>query len=254
MKRQSIRKALILISFFLFPVTIYYLSPELPIEGAFQGIACGSLIFFGFLFLGSLIWGRAFCGWVCPAGGLQEACFPIRDKRVVRGYWVKYLIWGCWMTVLILAVISAKGIHALDPFFRTDHGISITDPYNYIVYYFVIGLIFIPALGIGKRSFCHSICWMAPFMVLGTKIRNRIQWPALHLETDPGRCIHCQRCTRECPMSLEVEKMVRAGALAHSECILCGNCVDACPKTAIRYAWIKKRSLPAGTAVKHHTS
>ncbi|HEX7714496.1 MAG TPA: 4Fe-4S dicluster domain-containing protein [Bacillota bacterium] len=253
MKRQSMRKTLILISFFLFPVTIYYLSPALPIEGAFQGIASGSLVLFALLFLSSLICGRAFCGWVCPAAGLQEACFGIQNKRVVRGYWVKYLIWGCWMAVLILAVISAKGIHALDPFFATDHGISIAEPSNYIIYYSVIALIFIPALGIGKRSFCHSICWMAPFMVLGMKIRNWIQWPALHLETNPERCSHCQRCTRECPMSLEVETMAKDGTIANSECILCGNCVDTCPKMAIHYAWMKKRSLPAATTATRNT-
>jgi len=49
MKRQRVRKALILISFFLFPVTIFYLSPVLIIEGASQGIVAGSFIIFASL-------------------------------------------------------------------------------------------------------------------------------------------------------------------------------------------------------------
>jgi ferredoxin-type protein NapH len=35
-------------------------------------------------------------------------------------------------------------------------------------------------------------------------------------------------------MSLEVNQMVRAGDMEHSECILCGTCADVCPKGVIR--------------------
>jgi len=72
-------------SFLLFPVTINYFSPYVIIDGASEGIVAGSFITFGTLFLGSLFFGRAFCGWVCPGAGLQEACFSISDKRA-RGW------------------------------------------------------------------------------------------------------------------------------------------------------------------------
>jgi polyferredoxin len=62
-KRQRLRKFLALVSFLLFPVTIYYLSPVLPLQGAAEGVLVGSLILFGLLFLASLVAGRAFCGW-----------------------------------------------------------------------------------------------------------------------------------------------------------------------------------------------
>jgi ferredoxin len=38
-------------------------------------------------------------------------------------------------------------------------------------------------------------------------------------------------------MSLPVTGLVKAGRMAHSECILCGACVDACPRRAIGYAF-----------------
>jgi polyferredoxin len=82
MKRQSIRKALVVISFLLFPITIYYLSPILIIQGLAEGIIAGSFIFFALLFAVSLFLGRAHCGWVCPAGGLKKFVpLPPAKKR-----------------------------------------------------------------------------------------------------------------------------------------------------------------------------
>ena len=45
-KRQNIRKALIIISFLLFPITIFYLSPYLIVFGATTGVIVGSMIVF----------------------------------------------------------------------------------------------------------------------------------------------------------------------------------------------------------------
>ncbi|MBN2119014.1 MAG: 4Fe-4S binding protein, partial [Anaerolineales bacterium] len=80
--RQRIRKALIIISLLLFPVTMNYFSPYVIIDSASQGIVNASLIMFGLQFLLALFLGRLWCGWVCPAGGLAEICFPINNKPV----------------------------------------------------------------------------------------------------------------------------------------------------------------------------
>lgn len=44
--RQNVRRALLLVSFLLFPVTFYYLSPYLIIMGAGERTASGSLVRF----------------------------------------------------------------------------------------------------------------------------------------------------------------------------------------------------------------
>jgi len=38
-------------------------------------------------------------------------------------------------------------------------------------------------------------------------------------------------------MSLDVRGMVRDRRMESTECILCGECVDACPEGAVGYAW-----------------
>ena len=79
-RRQKIRTAIIIISFILFPITFYYFSPYLIIDGASQGIVTGSFIVFLLMFVSSLFIGRLFCGWMCPAGGLQRICMKSNNK------------------------------------------------------------------------------------------------------------------------------------------------------------------------------
>lgn len=205
--------------------------------GASQGVVTGSFIVFGLLFVGSLFLGRGFCGWICPAAGLQEACTLIQTKPVRQGNWIKYLIWIPWMTIIALVIAQSGGLKSFDPFFQTENGISVTQPPSYIIFYTVTGLITILALAVGKRSACHHICWMAPFMIIGTKIRNMVRWPALHLQTKPDHCRQCKKCNHDCPMSLDVEQMVRKATMENTECILCGQCIDTCPHNAIHYTW-----------------
>ena len=236
--RQKLRKGLILFSFFLFPATFYYLSPVIIVQATLNGIVNGSLIMFVLMFVSALFFGRAFCGWVCPGAGCQEAIFTVRGKKIDRGNFIKWIIWVPWICSIAVLAFRRGGYERIDFFYQTHYGLSIGDVSALIAYLCVLFiLIVLPAFVVGKRSFCHHMCWMAPFMILGRKIRNRFQWPSLQLNVDPSKCIHCHSCTQSCPMSLAVEKMVEGGALENSECILCGTCVDGCESGVIRFAF-----------------
>jgi len=115
--------------------------------------------------------------------------------------------------------------------------VSVSEPGNYFVFYLVLALIAVPAVAIGRRAFCHYVCWMAPFMVIGSKMRDALRLPALHLRADKSKCIDCKTCTKNCPMSLDVNRMVQAQTIKDTECILCGTCVDGCRQKAIRYSF-----------------
>lgn len=241
MKRQKLRRGIILISFLLFPITIYYLSPYLIIQGAAEGIITGSFIVFSLMFLSSLFLGRAFCGWLCPAGGLQECCMIASDKKTRGGRlnWIKFFIWIPWLLTIAAMFISIGGFKRTDFLYMTIHGISVAEPAAYIIFYGVVMLIVVLALAAGRRSFCHYVCWMAPFMMIGSKIKNTLGYPSLHLSASKGTCISCRACTKKCPMSLDVMNMVQNGNMTNSECILCGECIDGCPKKVIKYSFMK---------------
>ena len=54
MNRKNIRKLLLIISLLLFPITIWYMSPYLIIQGAMEGIISGSFVVFTCMLLGSI--------------------------------------------------------------------------------------------------------------------------------------------------------------------------------------------------------
>jgi polyferredoxin len=243
--RQRVRKALLLSSMLLFPITMNYFSPYVIIAGASQGIINGSMLVFAGMFLSSLLFGRLWCGWVCPAGALGEVCFPINDQPV-KGRkidWIKWAIWFPWLGIIVWLAIAAGGYRSIDFFLDTQNGISVAGTADrpiliaYIIYFFVVGLFVLLSISIGRRAGCHTVCWMAPFMVLGRKLRNAGNWPSLRLQAQPELCSNCKKCTTSCPMSLDVNAMVQIGKMENTECILCGNCVDGCSKNAIHYSF-----------------
>jgi ferredoxin-type protein NapH len=238
-KRQRLRRGIIFTLFLGFPLTINYFSPVLGAMGAEKGTVTGSLLLFGFVFVLSLGLGRVFCGWVCPIGGFQEACLMVRDRKLPgkRIDWIKYAVWAPWIALLLFLVIRAGGFREVHPFFLTEKGISVSEPSNYVVFYGVMVVFTVLAFAVGRRAFCHVLCWIAPFMVVGRKLRNVFRWPSLELQEQQSRCIDCMKCSDHCPMSLDVNGMVRAGRMENSECILCGSCVDVCPKGVISYGF-----------------
>jgi polyferredoxin len=243
--RQRIRKALVILTFLSFPITMNFLSPYVIIDGAMNSIINGSLVMFGLMFIASLFLGRLWCGWVCPGGGMQEIVEPINNHPVngKKVDWIKWLIWVPWITLIILMAVRAGGYRTIDLVYNTQGGISVAGTPDrpiiiaYIIYYFVIALFIGLATFVGRRAGCHTIYWMAPFMMIGGWIRNRFSWPSLRLKADATASADCKKCTSNCPMSLDVNIMVQTGKMENAECILCGTCVDNCAKRAIRYTF-----------------
>lgn len=241
MKRQKIRKTIIMISFLLFPITIWYFSPYLIIQAAMEHIINGSFIVFVTMLVLSMFLGRVWCGYLCPVGGLGECLSRINDNPVKQGWRdkIKYVIWTLWIIAVIITFILGKSDVTINPFYMTNHGISVSEIYNYIIYYGVLFLMVLPALLHGKRAACHYICWMAPFMVIGSTIGRFLHLPQLHIEADKDACVSCRKCNQACPMGLDVRKMVESGTNHKcSECVLCGACVDNCPKKVLKYKWV----------------
>lgn len=235
-KRQRVRIGILLASFALFPVTIFYFSPYLIVWGAFQGVVAGSAITFGLQLVSAIFLRRACCGWICPAGGFQELEAQAVEKPSKPGKrdMVKWVIWVPWIASIAAGFIVAGGVSHVDPLFHIDGGISVSSPGAMVVYLIIVALFFIPNLFLGRRAMCHCICWMAPFMIIGEKLGAALHAPQLHVAADPSKCISCGLCEKACPMSLPVSELLEGGAITHSECIQCAACCDTCRKDALK--------------------
>lgn len=236
--RQRARNLTLLLAFLLFPVTQFYFSPYLIIDGALNGIVSASFLVFMLLLFGGVFIGRAFCGWVMPCGALQELiaksqCKPVRAGR----YRIKWYIWGIWLAAIIAISVRAGGFARIDVSHKLEVGVSIAVPWMFFIYYGVIALMLILSLSVGRRASCHVLCWMAPFMIIGRHAGRGLRVPQLSLIARNDQCIQCGRCTDVCPMSLDVQKMVESARTEHAECILCGVCADECPKSVLTLAF-----------------
>ncbi len=118
------------VSLLLFPVTLYYFSPALILQGASEGIINASFIVFALMFLSALFVGRLWCGWACPAGALQECGQPINNKPTPGGKfnWIKWAIWIPWIGLIVALAVGAGGYRAVEPLYQLETGVTMTLP------------------------------------------------------------------------------------------------------------------------------
>lgn len=236
---QNIRVTVLTLSFILFPVTLNYFSPVISMIGAAAGIVTGSILVFCGQFVLAMFLGRSFCSWVCPGGAVGDQVSRVRKKRlpVGRVAWIKYAVWIPWLGMLLYFFRRTGGIHTVRFAYGTEGGLSVTSVAALMAYTIVVLTFFLMSLIFGRRAGCHTLCWMAPFMIIGRRLGLGLGLPSLRLTTNLESCVSCGRCTAACPMSLDVQTLVQTGGITDNNCILCGRCIDTCKRGTITWGW-----------------
>ncbi|MFX0075696.1 MAG: 4Fe-4S binding protein, partial [Candidatus Hermodarchaeota archaeon] len=167
----------------------------------------------------TLIFGRIFCGYVCPLGAVQELASMIRFKAELnysRRYKKKktYLRWGFFATYAVVSIIWGLQITL---FMNPINGFLIFwTPYNLaiLISFFALILIIITSVFI-YRPYCRFFC---PFGALAF-LFGRIS--PLKIRRTPY-CTECGICEKICP-TLEGFEFSTKG-----ECYYCNRCIDFC--------------------------
>jgi polyferredoxin len=197
-----------------------------------------------FMIIGAVgvISGRAVCGWACPIGSLQRVTggvakklkkrFNILEKigklRIERYFrFIKYFdLIGLAIIIYMLIGIMFTDLCPTG-FLVGTIPISLLNPGEYVPnQYFYIALVifilFIILIFVVERGWCKYFCpvgaMLAPF--------NKAS--IYHVSVDKEKCLHCNICSIQCPMGIDVPNMVR-----DPECIICGKCVNVCPSNII---------------------
>jgi polyferredoxin len=103
------------------------MSPYLIIDASFKGIISGSFLLFVLQFLSSILVGRIYCGWVCPAAGIQEIIKDYNTKKVNVFNILKWIIWVPWIIAIILVAVKNGGYIKIEPGYQTEFGLYITN-------------------------------------------------------------------------------------------------------------------------------
>ncbi len=185
------------------------------------------LAFFFLPLVAAFLFGRVFCGGVCPLGAVQ-------DLVVLRPKTVHETIdrWLRWLPFVYLAVavffagwgiptVSATGkalsgrrflICEWDPFIGL---FRVAGPFHMLA----IGAAF---LGIGTfyaRPYCR---WFCPYGAL-LSLASRFSWKSVRVT--PDKELDCGLCAQSCPVSA-----IRDNRVDRASCLACARCYESCPR------------------------
>jgi polyferredoxin len=200
----------------------------------------------------TIIFGRFFCGWICPFGAIHQfvgylgnrgknVAEKIRLNTYRKAQRVKYLI-----LIFLLGMAAFPSLAStlqtglLDPIplvtrsFQLvllpifDRGTYLTSVnVRYYEYGWLIFAVFAAAVLLNlviPRFYCRFICPLGAFL----GIINRFSiW---RIGKNKNECINCKLCEKSCEGGCEP-----AGNIRISECVLCFNCLDDCKHEVISY-------------------
>jgi polyferredoxin len=183
----------------------------------------------------SLVAGRAFCGWLCPLGAVQDFITGWTQKisgeaRHIRGKKSKSLLPLRlpasidrplrYAKYLVLAlVLFASLLAAFPPLrefcpVRAVFGLKMTPLLWLTLVTFLAGSVLV------ERFWCKYFCPFGAALAIFNKISP------VRLVADSNHCNNCGRCDIECSMDIEDVP----GNLDHPECVRCMECLETCAR------------------------
>ena len=185
---------------------------------------------------------RAFCGWICPFGILQEWVAwlgrKIFGRKIEPPAWLDH--WLRYLKYIVLVVIVAASWYLgtlvfrdYDPYLAFNHfGLGFSElPIAYIV----LAVTLVGSLVV-ERFWCRYACPLGAFTAILGKLGLMV------ITHEEQTCINCNLSQKRCPVGIDpnAEKEIRS-----AECIQCMECVAVCPvHNAIHVEILGKRMRP----------
>jgi polyferredoxin len=210
-----------------------------------------ALAYFALFVVLVAVFGKLWCGWICPFGliqdwfssvrrffGIRERVIPTETKR--RLAYIKY---GLLAYIAVVPPLATAGLIHQDfylPFCGICPGKSILPLFagetSYMALNFdnAVSLGFSAALlvttGIALVGMFFKerfFCIFCPMLAL---IHMLKPLTALRLVKAPSSCTGCGNCRRVCPMDIEaVYREKTSRDVQAEECLDCGRCAESCP-------------------------
>lgn len=183
----------------------------------------------------TLFFGRFFCGWLCPLGGLLAIVNGLKPKTVPA--WVQRLApyRNAWLIFLLaLLVLGSSWPLFLSPFHLLTA--ELTQLWQLKIPWLLLGIL-VSAIWIFPRFWCTYLC------PTGLLLSQVSRWRKLRV-TPPAACIHCGACQQICPTASTLPDLLTTSP----DCILCGRCTEKCPVGPFEI--LSSRSEPASPEIE----
>ncbi len=184
-------------------------------------VLLGSMFLVSLFLLVTFVYGRVWCGWICPQTIFTELT-PFMNKLSGKPFSRKFPAHlKLFLLSLLFGFISVCYVvspyDAIPALLRGELGPIATGST------IVIGLCTYVNFAFIRRTFCATICPYAKFQSAMTDDKT------LLIQRDPARaeeCLDCSClcCVRICPTNIDIREGMQAG------CIMCGRCIDTCGK------------------------
>ncbi|MCM8758850.1 MAG: 4Fe-4S binding protein [Candidatus Omnitrophica bacterium] len=200
------------------------------------------------------LFGRMWCGWVCPIGTVGDFLTFLRRKmnikvrRFPQNFRINLSFTGYGIMAIALTISTIIGMpnfaryqcywflpycqicpaRLICPMFGLikpnwkDFSTGITTTFT-ILAWLVLGL-FVAAFYFGRRVWCH----MCPVGLINSWFNKGA---GVELHKKAIKCIKCGYCADACPMGLtKMYQMNNDGIYNQNACIMCFRCVEVCPR------------------------
>lgn len=196
----------------------------------------------------SILFRKAFCGWLCPIGTISEGLWKL-GRKYLKTQWrmprwadlslrgVKYLLLG-----LFVFAVTGMSVSAIQSFLEGPYGVvsdvKMLNFFRFMGSTTAITLIVLAVLSVLMKNFwCRYLCPYGALLGLASLLSPS------RIRRDPNRCIDCAKCTRACPALLPVDTVL---TVRSAECTACLECVAVCPaQGALQMVLPARRTLPA---------
>jgi len=175
----------------------------------------------------TILFGRVFCGWMCPLGFIFDLTYKLRvklfrlrklpevpEKIHNKLIYLKYVI--LVLFIILTYHFTTYTYCSVCPIGALTNLSGTVISYIILIGFIVLGFIY-------PMAFCRYVCPIGALLgILSVRPLSKLKLN--------NKCVKCKLCERKCPVQIKLTENIN-----QMECIRCFECVSSCKKDAISY-------------------